>query len=94
MNLPTDGREFCRYTVTTTDTLTNFEVQLTTDGPWLAATYAAGVVSLLVYGPAYNGGVAPTDGLGVLVAATCRPRVRCTDSPEMVVRQGDWIRLV
>jgi hypothetical protein len=90
MLLPNDGREYAKWTISTTDTLTGFQVQLVPLGPWIPATYSGGVVSLLVYGPNY---VLPGDGLGTLVTGTCQPRLRCTDTPELVVRQGDVIVL-
>lgn len=92
LKLPRAGREFSKWPVSTPDTLTNFQVQLIPGGPWVNATYAGGVVSLLVQGPDYVD--SPPDGLGTLVAADCRPLVRCIDSPETVIRQGSWIELV
>ena len=91
MKLPRAGREYAHWTITTTDTLTAFQVQLVPGGTWLNATYTGGVVTLLVYGPDY---VLPGDGLGNLVAVSCQPLVRCTDTSELVVRQGSWITLV
>ncbi len=90
MKLPAAGREYAKWKVTTTDVLTNFQVQLTTGGTWINATYSGGVVSLLVYGPSYT----LTDGLGVLVSTDCQPKLRCTDTPELVIRQGSWIYVV
>lgn len=108
MKLARDGREYCHWPVKTLDTLTNFEVQLTAGGDWLTAEYitdptvlvdvlddddqAAGystAVRLLVYGPNFT-----DTTLGVPVATTCQPRIRCTDTPEVVVRQGGWVILV
>ena len=89
MKLPRAGKEYAHYTVASPDTLTGFEVQLIDGGPWVPATYALGVVSLLVCGPD-----CPTPAGAVVVAASCQPSVRCTDNPEIVIRQDGWIMLV
>jgi hypothetical protein len=84
------GREYAHWTVETTDTLANFQVQLVDGGAWVTADYANNVVTLLVKGPDY---VDTGDGLGTLVAVSCTPKVRCTDTSELVIRQGGRITL-
>lgn len=88
MKLPRNGREYGRWQVTTTDTLTNFQVQLTPTDPWVNATYSNGEVRLLVYGPDF-----PDTSMGVPVVRDCTPAVRCTDNPEIVIRSAGRIEL-
>lgn len=89
MKLPRSGKEFARYTVDTLDTLTGFQVQLDDGLPWVPATYALGVVSLLVCGPD-----CPDKTNATVVDHDCQPSVRCTDNPEIVIRRGGRIELI
>ena len=105
MQLPSDGREYASWTVTTKNTLASFEVQLAPGGPWFTAAYSAGIpdasgtyigtLTLLVYGPSWPpmGSGIVNDGLGALVSADCQPRIVCTSSTEDLVRQAGWITL-
>lgn len=103
MQLSKEGREYARWTTNTKDALTGFQIQLADGGAWHTATYVPqvadangniiGTVSLLVKGPQWPPTGVIDDGQGVLVTASCAPRVMCTDSPEYVIRQPGWITL-
>lgn len=105
MDLAHDGREYCKWTVTTRETLTGFQVQLIPHGPWIPATYTptspdatgliVGVVSLLVKGPDWPpaGSGIVDDGLGALISASRFPRVMCVDIVEVPIRASGIIQI-
>lgn len=106
MKLQREGREYSWWPLANhSPGLTNWVVKLTltgdeetaeliTDPEVLAAAdiTADAAVRLLVKGPDFVDTL--SDGLGILVAANCRPYVRCTDTPEVVIRRGASIELV
>lgn len=87
MNLARDGQEFARWTITTKDGLTAFEVEFDGTNTWHPATYNDGTARLLVCGP----GRTPTDGAVPLTSGTHSIRIRCIDTPEVVVRSAGHI---
>ena len=84
--LTRDGREYFHWTFTgLPDDHGAVEVQI--GGQWCALTMDGSVGRLLVAGP-------DADPTGAIVVSTDTDvKVRVTDSPEVVVRGGGWIRL-
>ncbi|MFF2054100.1 hypothetical protein ACFVU2_21015 [Leifsonia sp. NPDC058194] len=84
--LPRDGREYFHWTFTGLPD-DHGAVEAFIDGQWRALTMDGAVGRLLVAGP-------DADSTGaVVVTADTDVKVRVTDSPEIVVRGGGWIRI-
>lgn len=93
MELSRGGREFYDPGPTTTPALTVWEASFDGQASWKPAQLLDGRPKWLVAGP-----LAPTAPEGVDVAAviatTTLPVLRAADDPELIVRDGPWIKLI
>lgn len=93
MHLPADGCEYAHWPITNAPDGLSFQVQFlpTTGLPtaWLdAETVSAAEVRVLLAGADCT---SPSAGATVLAMGRWQATLRCTDAPEIVIRDGGFI---
>jgi hypothetical protein len=95
MKLPRAGREYYRLQIITVPQINAWDASFDNGSTWVTGTYdnVAAQMTWLVRGPLY---VPPGGDVAVssLISADCKPLVRATSNPEVIIRSAPEIVLV